>query len=199
MDISANMIKTLRERTGSGIMDCKHALIESKGDIEGAIDYLRKKGLSAASKKAERRTGEGLIGSYIHQGGKVGVLVEMNCETDFVAKTDDFHGLVRDIGMQVAAANPLYVTMDEVPQDVLEREKDIYKTQALESGKPEMVVDKIVEGKIKKFFSEVCLMDQPFVKEQDKSVTELVNSYIVKLGENIKVKRFARYAIGEDG
>lgn len=190
-------IKVLRERTGAGILDCKNALVETNGNVEDAIDYLRKKGLSTVSKRAGMLASEGLVGSYIHQGGRIGVLLEVNCETDFVAKTEDFKNLVKDISMQIAASNPLYVEREEIPQDVLERERSIYRTQALESGKPENFLDKIVEGKMKRFFSEVCLIEQPFVKDDKSSIRDFVNSYIAKLGENIKIRRFVRYEVGE--
>ena len=198
MEITANLVKELRDKTGSGFMDCKKALNETAGKVEEAVEYLRKKGLAAASKRAEKAVQEGIIGSYIHQGGKIGVLAEVNCETDFVAKTDDFQTLVRDIAMQVAASNPLYIDRDEIPEDLLEKEKDILRAQALESGKPEKFVDRIVDGRLEKFFSEVCLLEQPFIKEAEKSVRDHINSNISKLGENIKVKRFIRYKLGEE-
>lgn len=197
MEITAFMVKDLREKTGAGIMDCKKALAEAEGDIEGAIDYLRKKGLSKASQKVGRVTEEGLIGSYIHQGGKIGVLVEVNCETDFVAKTAEFQDLVKDIAMQIAAASPMYVDRTEVPEDVLSREREVYRAQIIESGKPEHIVDKIVEGRLEKFFGEVCLMEQLFIKDQDKMVKDIITSYVAKLGENITIRRFARFKLGE--
>ena len=198
MDISATMVKDLRERTGAGILDCRNALVEAKGDIEGAIEYLKKKGLSKASKKAGRATGEGLIGSYIHQGGKIGVLVEVNCETDFVAKTEDFQNLVKDIAMQIAAASPLFVTRDDIPAEVIEKERDVYISQVKEAGKPDHVIEKIVEGKLEKYYKDVCLLEQPFIRDQEITVKGLIDSYIAKLGENISVKRFARFKVGED-
>ncbi len=196
MDISASLVKDLREKTGAGFMDCKKALVESNGELEEAVEYLRKKGLAAASKRAEKAANEGLVSSYIHAGGKVGVLVEINCETDFVAKTDDFHSLARDIAMQIAASNPLCVDRDDVPEATIEKEREIFKAQALESGKPENISDKIVEGKIEKYYSEICLMEQTFVKDSDKSVGEHIKANIATLGENIKINRFVRYALG---
>lgn len=195
--ISADQVKELRIRTGAGIMDCKKALAESKGDLEGAIDYLRKKGLSAAAKKSGRVTSEGLVSSYIHAGGKIGVLVEVNCETDFVARNEEFQRLVRDIAMHIAAARPSCLQREDVPQDILDRERDIFREQALASGKPEKVVDKIIEGRLEKYFGEVCLMEQPFVKDTDITVKDLINQSIAKIGENILIRRFARYELGE--
>ncbi len=197
MSISASLVKELREKTGAGIMDCKEALKESDGDSGKALDYLRKKGLSAAAKRAGRTASEGVVGSYIHMGGKIGVIVEVNCETDFVARTDDFQELVANLAMQVAAANPLYVRSDEVPADHLEKEREIYKAQALESGKPENVVDKIVEGKVKKYLQQICLEEQEFVKENGTKVLDYVKSVAGKLGENVQINRFARFAVGE--
>lgn len=197
MEISVELVKDLRQRTGAGIVDCKVALQESKGDIEGAIDYLRRKGLATAAKKAGRIATEGLISSYIHAGGKMGVLVEVNCETDFVAKTEDFQTLVKNIAMHIAAANPQYIRREEVPLEVLEKEKEIYRTQALEAGKPPKVVEKIVEGKMERFFSEVCLLEQTYIKDSDLTIKELVDSMVAKLGENITIRRFARFQLGE--
>lgn len=197
MEITASMVKELRERTGAGMMDCKKALLEAKGDIEGAIDYLRKKGLSKASQKSGRVAKEGLIGSYIHQGGRIGVLVEVNCETDFVAKTAEFQGLVKDIAMQIAATNPMYVDRKDIPEDVLSKEKEVYREEIIESGKPGHIIDKIVEGRLEKFFGEVCLMEQPFIKDQSITVKDLITSYVAKLGENITIRRFARFKVGE--
>jgi elongation factor Ts len=196
MEISASLVKDLREKTGAGFMDCKKALVESNGELDNAIEYLRKKGLSAASKRAEKAAHEGLVSSYIHSGGKIGVLAEINCETDFVAKTDDFKHLAKDIAMQIAASNPLYVDRDDVAEAIIEKERAIFKAQALESGKPENIVDKIVDGKIEKYYSEICLMEQTFVKDPDKSVGEHVKANIAKLGENIKINRFVRYTLG---
>lgn len=198
MAVTAQMVKELRERTGAGMMDCKNALVETDGDLEGAIDALRKRGLAAAAKKAGRATADGLVSSYIHAGGKIGVLVEINCETDFVARTDDFQSLVRDIAMHIAAAEPRFVERGEVTDEVLERERKIFKEQALEQGKPENIVERIVEGKLSKFYSETVLLEQPFVKDSDKSVADLINETIAKLGENIQVRRFARFRLGDD-
>jgi elongation factor Ts len=195
--ISTELIKELREKTGVGIMDCKMALKESEGDPEKAIDYLRKKGIATAKKRGGRTASQGQVQSYIHAGGKIGVLLEVNCETDFTGKTSDFNNFVKDLAMQVAATNPIAVDRDRIPQDVLEREKDIYVTQAKESGKPEKVWDKMVEGKLKKFYSEACLMEQPFVKNPDITVRDLLNELMAKTGENIVVRRFARFQLGE--
>ena len=197
MEISASLVRDLREKTGAGIMDCKKALAETKLNFEAAITYLREKGLASAAKRADKATSEGAVGSYIHAGGKVGVIVEVNCETDFVAKTDEFQFFVKDIAMHIAALNPLYVRREDVSQDVIDKERSIYKTQALESGKPEKVVEKMVDGKVEKFFQEVCLMEQSFVKDPDRTVKELLTATIAKLGENISIKRFARFKVGE--
>jgi len=196
-EITAQMVKELRERTGAGMMDCKNALAETKGELEAAVDALRKRGLAAAAKKAGRVTAEGAVGSYIHAGGKIGVLVEVNCETDFVARTDDFQALVRDIAMQIAAADPRFVRREEVTSDALERERAIFREQALASGKPEKVVERIVEGKMEKYYSEFVLLEQPFVKDPDKTVGQLIAEKVGKIGENIQVRRFARYKLGE--
>ncbi len=195
--ISADQVKELRTRTGAGIMDCKKALAESHGDLEGAIDYLRKKGLSAAAKRSGRITSEGLVSSYIHAGGKIGVLVEVNCETDFVARNEEFQRLVKDIAMHIAAARPFYLQREDIPQNILDRERDIFREQALGSGKPEKVVDKIIEGRLDKYFSEVCLIEQPFVKDTDITVKDLITRSIAKIGENIQIRRFTRYELGE--
>jgi len=197
VEISASSVKELREKTGAGMMDCKKALGECGGDVQKAIDYLRQKGLAAAAKKADRVAADGAVGAYVHPGGKIGVLVEINCETDFVARTAEFQMLVKDIAMQVAAANPQYVRREEVSPQDLDKEKSIYRQQALETGKPEKVVDKIVDGKIQRFYSEVCLLEQAFIKDPDKKVAEVVNDAIARLGENIQVRRFARYHLGE--
>jgi len=197
MEISASLVRDLREKTGAGIMDCKKALAETKLNFEAAVTYLREKGLASAAKRADKATSEGAVGSYIHAGGKVGVIVEVNCETDFVAKTDEFQSFVKDIAMHIAALNPLYVRREDVPQDVIDKERSIYKTQALESGKPEKVVEKMVDGKVGKFFQEVCLLEQSFVKDPDRTVKELLTATIAKLGENISIKRFARFKVGE--
>ncbi len=195
--ISAQHVKELRERTGAGMMDCKRALTDADGDIEKAIELLREKGLAAAAKKAGRVAAEGIVGSYIHMGGRIGVLVEVNCETDFVAKTDHFKQLVRDIAMQIAAANPLYVRREEVPQAELDKEREILRQQALNEGKPEKIVDKMVDGRIEKYYKQNCLMDQAFVKDTDKTVSQIINEKIATIGEKISVRRFVRYEMGE--
>ncbi len=197
MEIKASLVKELRERTGTGMMECKNALVEAGGDLDAAIALLRKKGLSAVAKKAHRETGEGVIGSYIHIGGKIGVLVEVNCETDFVARTDDFQQLTREIAMHIAASAPRFLAREEVTPKILEAEREIYREQALKTGKPAQVVDKIVDGKLDKFYSEACLLEQPWVKDPSLSVQEHISSYVAKLGENIRVSRFARFALGE--
>jgi elongation factor Ts len=197
MAISAATVKELRDKTNAGMMDCKRALEEANGEIEKAIEILREKGIAKAAKKSGRATKEGLIASYIHPGDKLGVLVEINCETDFVAKTDDFKALVKDVAMQVAAASPLVVSREELSQEMIEKEKQIYKTQALNEGKPEKIIDKIVDGKVEKYYKEVCLLEQPFIRDQDKTITDLLNEAISKLGENMVIKRFCRYRLGE--
>ena len=197
MEISASQVKELREKTGVGIMDCKQALKESKGNIEQAIEFLRKKGIATAKKRGGRQTSEGLVQSYIHAGGKIGVLVEVNCETDFSAKTDDFTTFAKDVAMQIAATNPISIDRDGIPPETLNKEMDIYATQAKESGKPEKVVEKIVEGKMKKFYSEVCLLEQAYVKNPDITIQDLVNDLMAKTGENIVINRFARFQLGE--
>lgn len=199
MNISAAMVKELRDKTGAPMMDCKQALTESKGDMEQAIIYLRKKGVATAAKKAARVTSEGNVASYIHAGGKIGVLVEVNCESDFVARTDDFQNLVHDIAMHIAASDPKFVRKEDVTPEAYEREKEIYRAQAAATGKPANVVDKIVEGKMSKFYEEVCLYDQPFIKDQTISVAQLIAEKIGKLGENISVRRFARFKVGDVG
>lgn len=197
MEISASQVKELREKTGVGIMDCKQALTESKGNIEQAIEFLRKKGIATAKKRGGRQTTEGLVQSYIHAGGKIGVLVEVNCETDFSAKTDDFANFAKDISMQIAATNPISVDRNGVPSETLKKEMEIYATQAKESGKPEKVVEKIVEGKMKKFYSEVCLLEQAYVRNPDIKIQDLVNDLMAKTGENIVISRFVRFQLGE--
>ena len=197
MEISASQVKELREKTGVGIMDCKQALKESQGNIEQAIEFLRKKGIATAKKRGGRRTSEGLVQSYIHAGGKIGVLVEVNCETDFSAKTDDFANFVKDVAMQIAATNPISVGREGIPPETLKKEIDIYTTQAKESGKPDKVVEKIVEGKMKKFYSEVCLLEQAYVKNPDITIQDLVNDLMAKTGENIVISRFVRFQLGE--
>ena len=195
--ISAGMVKELREKTGAGMMDCKKALSEVNGDMEKAVEFLRKKGLATAQKRAGRALNEGIIQSYIHMTGKLGVLVEVNCETDFVAKNEDFQEFAKNIAMHIAASNPLGITPEDVPEDLIEKEKEIYRAQALEMGKPENVIDKIVEGKLKKFYVESCLLNQPYVRDTDVSVADLLAELIAKIGENISIKRFVRYQIGE--
>jgi len=197
MDVNATVVRELRERTGAGIMDCKKALAESGGNLEKAVDYLRQKGLAAAARKVDRVAADGAVGAYVHPGGKIGVLVEINCETDFVARTAEFQALLKDMAMQVAAANPRYVRREEVSADELEKEKSIYRQQALESGKPERVVEKIVEGKMDRFYSEVCLLEQAFIKDPDRKVSDIIRDAVGRLGENIQVRRFARYHLRE--
>lgn len=197
MSVSAAEVNELRKMTGAGLMDCKKALIETSGDLEKAVDYLRTKGLAAASKKAGRAATEGLVGSYIHAGGKIGVLVEVNCETDFVAKNENFQAFVKDIAMHIAAASPQYVRREEVDPAVLEREKEIYRTKAKESGKPDNIVEKMIEGQINKFYAEICLLEQPYVKDPDKTIQTYLNATIATIGENISIRRFARFVLGE--
>src|SRR5262245_15266217 len=199
VNISAAMVKELRDKTGAPMMDCKQALTESKGDLEQAIVVLRKKGVATAAKKAARVTSEGNVASYIHAGGKIGVLVEVNCESDFVARTPDFQNLVHDIAMHIAASDPKFVRKEDVTPEAYEREKEIYRAQAASTGKPANVVEKIVEGKMSKFYEEVCLYDQPFIKDQTISVAQLIAEKIGKLGENISVRRFARFKVGDVG
>jgi len=197
MEVSANTVKDLREKTGAGVMDCKKALAECAGDLEKAVDYLRRKGLAAAAKKMGRVAAEGLVGAYIHAGGKIGVMVEVNCETDFVARTPEFQALLKDIAMQVAAASPRYVKREEVSAEELDREREIHRRQALDSGKPEKIVDKIIEGKMDRFYSEVCLLEQAFIKDPDRKVGDLLQDAVARMGENIQVRRFMRYQVGE--
>jgi elongation factor Ts len=197
MEFSVELVKDLRVRTGAGVVDCKKALQEAKGNVDAAIDYLRRKGLAAAAKKAGRIASEGMVSSYIHAGGKMGVLVEVNCETDFVAKTEDFQSFVKNIAMHIAATNPQYIRREEIPSEVLEKEKDIYQTQALEGGKPAKVIDKIVEGKMERFYSEVCLLEQTYIKDSDLTIKELLDAMIGKVGENITIRRFVRFQLGE--
>jgi elongation factor Ts len=194
--ITSQMVKELRDKTNAGMMDCKKALTETKGDMEKAVDLLRQKGLAVAQKRASRATSEGTIQTYIHAGGKLGVMVEVSCETDFVAKTDDFATFARDIAMHVAASNPVAIQREEVAADLVEREKEIYRQQALDSGKPAQIIDKIVNGKLDKFYSEVCLLEQNFVKNPDLTVQDLLNELIAKMGENITIKRFVRFQVG---
>jgi elongation factor Ts len=195
--ISATMVKQLREKSGAGMMDCKKALVECDADIDKAIDFLRKKGLATAQKRAGRAMTEGTIQSYIHMGGKLGVLVEVNCETDFVAKNEDFVQFAKNIAMHIAATNPLGMRQEDVPEETVQRERDIYQAQALETGKPENVITKIVDGKINKFFKENCLLNQPYVRNPDLTVEDLLNELIAKIGENITIKRFVRFQTGE--
>jgi len=197
MDISADAVKKLREKTGVGLMDCKEALKNSNGDMEKAVDYLREKGLAKMQKRMGRVASEGTVASYIHTGGKVGSIVEVNCETDFVAKTDQFQEFVKDIAMQITASNPLYVKREDVPQEHIEREKTIYRNQALESGKPEKIIDKIAEGKMEKFYQEVCLIEQSFIKNPDVTIKDLLEELLVKTGEKIVINRFVRFQLGE--
>ncbi len=195
--ISASSVKELREMTGAGIMDCKRALQEADGNKEKAIDILREKGISAAAKKADRIAAEGIVESYIHMGGKIGVLVEVNCETDFVAKTPEFKSFVRDIAMHVAATNPQYLSKEDVPEKDVAREREILRAQALSEGKPEKIVDRMVEGRLEKHFKEICLLEQAFVKDPDKTIQDIVNEQIARIGENIRIRRFVRYEMGE--
>jgi len=197
MEITAELVKKLREKTGVGLMDCKEALKHAAGNMEKAIEYLREKGLAKLQKRMGKVASEGVIASYIHTGGKVGTMVEVNCETDFVANTKEFQEFAKDIAMQITASNPLYVKREDVPEDAKEKEKNIYRKQAIESGKPEKIVDKIAEGKMEKFYQEVCLIEQPFIKNQDITVKELLEELIVKMGEKIIVIRFVRFQLGE--
>ncbi len=197
MNYTANDVKTLRERTGAGMMDCKNALVECDGDMEKAVDYLREKGIAKAAKKAGRIAAEGIVDSYIHMGGRVGVLLEVNCETDFVANSDQFRTLVHDIALQIAAANPLYVKPEDVPAEVLEKEKAILRAQALEEGKPEKIVDKMVEGRIKSYYEDNCLLNQKYVKDPSKTIEQVVVEATAQIGEKISVRRFVRYEMGE--
>ena len=197
MNYTANDVKTLRERTGAGMMDCKNALVECDGDMEKAVDYLREKGIAKAAKKAGRIAAEGIVDSYIHMGGRVGVLLEVNCETDFVANSDQFRTLVHDIALQIAASNPLYVKSEDVPAEVLEKEKAILRAQALEEGKPEKIVDKMVEGRIKSYYEDNCLLNQKYVKDPSKTIEQVVVEATAQIGEKISVRRFVRYEMGE--
>ncbi len=197
MSIDAKQVKTLRDKTGAGMMDCKKALVETNGDVEKAVDYLRKSGAAKAEKKGARATKEGMVYSYIHAGGRLGVLVELNCETDFVAKTEGFNELAHNIAMQIAATNPISLSKDDVPQDIVERERNIYSDQAKASGKPENIIEKMVDGRMKKYFSENCLLEQVYIKDPDKHVSDLLTETVATLGENISINRFVRFAIGE--
>ena len=195
--ITAQMVKELRQATGAGILDCRKALEAAEGDFDKAVDYLREKGLAKAAKKMAREAKDGLIAAYIHGGGRIGVLVEVNCETDFVARTDEFKALVNEIAMQIAAMAPRYVSREQVPAEVIEHEKALYRTQALEEGKPEKIVDRIVAGRLEKFYKEVCLMEQDYIRDDSKTVDDLIKEAIARIGENIVVRRFARYQLGE--
>ena len=197
MEISADLVKKLREKTGVGLMDCKEALRAADGDMEKAVDFLREKGLAKLAKRTGRAATEGSISSYIHTGGKVGAMAEVNCETDFVAKTDEFQAFVKDVVMQITASNPSYIRREDIPSEVLEREKTIYRNQARDSGKPEKILDKIAEGKLEKFYQEVCLMEQSFIKNTDITIKELLEELVTKLGENIVIRRFVRFQLGE--
>lgn len=195
--INANLVKELRERTGAGMMDCKKALTETEGNIEKAVDFLREKGLAAAAKKAGRVAAEGVVETYVHGGGRIGVMVEINCETDFVAKTDDFKSLAHDIALQIAAKNPMVVRREEVSEEVLEHEREVLRAQALNEGKPANIVEKMIVGRIEKYYKEICLMEQEFIKDPDKTISQLINEKIAKIGENITVRRFTVYQLGE--
>jgi elongation factor Ts len=196
MNITSQMVKDLRDKTGAGMMDCKKALSENDGDMEKAIDFLRQKGLAVAAKRAGRATSEGVIETYIHAGGKLGVMVELNCETDFVAKTDGFREFARDVAMHIAAANPVSLSRSDVPEEIVERERQIYIQQALDSGKPENIVEKMVAGKVDRFLSEICLLEQKFVKNPEVSVQDMLTELIGKMGENVSVRRFSRFQVG---
>lgn len=196
MNISSQMVKDLRDKTGAGMMDCKKALSQNDGDMEKAIDFLRQKGLAVAAKRAGRATSEGVVECYIHAGGKLGVMVELNCETDFVAKTDDFREFARDVAMHIAAANPVSLTRDDVPAEIVERERQIYVQQALDSGKPESIVEKMVVGKVDRFLSEICLLEQQFVKNPEKSIQDMLTELVGKMGENVSIRRFVRFQVG---
>jgi elongation factor Ts len=196
-EVTATMIKDLRERTGAGMSDCKKALVEVEGDMEKAIDYLRAKGLAKAAKKAGREATEGAVVSYIHAGGRIGVLVEINCETDFVARNEDFQGFTRDVAMQIAAMNPQFIRKEEVGADVIARERDVLMTKAKETGKPEPVIQKMVDGQISKWMKEICLLDQSWVKDSDRTIEQVQQELIAKIGENIKIRRFVRFELGE--
>ena len=197
MHIDAKVVKVLREKTGAGMMDCKKALVEAEGNEEKALDILREKGLAAAAKRSSRTANQGIIDSYIHMGGKIGVLVEVNCETDFVARNDEFKEFVRNLCLQVAATNPAYLKKEDVPQEILDKEKEIIKAQALNEGKPEKVIERIVEGRLEKYYRENCLLEQTYVKDEDVSISELLTALIAKIGENIVIRRYCRFEIGE--
>ncbi|MCK5348638.1 MAG: translation elongation factor Ts, partial [Desulfobacula sp.] len=196
-DINAKMVKELRERTGSGMMDCKNTLVETEGDVEKAIDLLRKKGLAKAAKRSGRKTSEGVVYSYIHAGSKLGVLLEVNCESDFVAKTDGFIEFAKNVAMHIAASNPLGLSEEDISSDLIEKEREVYKALAIKDGKPENIIDKIVEGKVQKYYKEVCLLSQQYIKDPKKTITDLLNESIAVIGENIQIRRFTRFQIGE--
>jgi elongation factor Ts len=198
LEITTAMVKELREETGAGILDCRNALVAHDGDFEAAAESLREKGLAEAAKRADREVLEGLVETYLHPGSRVGVMLELNCETDFVARTDDFQTLAHDLALHIAFASPRYLSIEDVPEDVVEHERAQFRAQALEEGKPESIVDRIVEGKLKKYFDTVCLMRQPFVKDEDKTVQDLIDDALAKLGENIRLRRFVRYELGEE-
>lgn len=195
--MDAKLVKELRAKSGAGMMDCKKALVETNGNIEDAMIFLREKGLAATNEKAGRVAAEGIVEAYIHMGGKIGVLVEINCETDFVAKNEGFKNFVKDVAMHIAAANPLYVTKEEVPMEEIEKEKEVLRAQALNEGKPEKIIDKMVEGRVSKYLKEICLLEQPFVKNPDLTIEDLVKEQIMTIGENVKIRRFARFQMGE--
>lgn len=197
MNITADMVKTLREKTSAGVMDCKEALTKAEGDIEKAISCLREKGKARAAQKAGRATKDGIVGAYIHPGSKLGVLLEVNCETDFVARTQEFKTLVKELAMQIAASNPLVLKREDLPQETVDKEKEIYRNQALNEGKKEEIVERIVNGRIEKFYREVCLLEQPYIKDEDKKIQDLLDEFIAKLGENISISRFVRFRLGE--
>lgn len=198
MEIRSEQVKTLRDKTGAGMMDCKKALAESNGDMEKAIDYLRKKGAATAEKRADRATNQGVIEAYIHAGGRIGTMIEVNCETDFVAKTDDFKGFARELAMQIAAMNPLYITREDVPKEVIEHELEIYRTQAKNEKKPEQVLTRIAEGKLEKYYQEFCLTEQIYIKDSGKTIKDLVLELMAKTGEKITIRRFKRFHLGEN-
>jgi len=198
MEIEASLVKTLREKTGVGVMECKSALKEARGDLDEAVKILRKKGLSAAARRVGRTASEGTVGSYIHAGGRIGVLVEVNCETDFVARTPDFQGLVKDIAMQIAATQPRFVSREEVTPEVLAQEREVYRAQAAASGKPAQVVEKIVDGKMEKFYAEACLYEQPYVRDPNQTIQDLISGVVARVGETVRVRRFTRYGVGEN-
>jgi len=197
LEITTAMVKELRQETGAGVLDCRDALESNDGDFESAVTYLREKGLAAVAKRTGREASEGLVEAYVHHGSRVGVLMELNCETDFVARTDDFKELAHNIALHIAFAAPGYMTPEDVPEDVVEQERAVYRAQALEEGKPEHIVERIVDGRLEKFYEQVCLMGQPFVKDEDKTIQDLINDAVARLGENIVLRRFARYELGE--